>query len=261
MHTKPINPKIKLLVLFVLVAIILVIGFLFYRSSQFRIVRTDPKLSSVSKVAPYLRVYFNDAIDSSSLKVSDPDSIIGSTKINNKSVVFYFKENLVKDIRYTITIRSIKNEQGELLINKPLTFVAKNIGYDKLSKEQQQTLVARQDAPIYEVQTIDFTNFDSLLDYGITSGQLLNIKNAIYDYSNIKKAKYWHIPLNTKSVVITNHNAASADTLERADFTITLGGALYKVHVEYQGLYDSVYLQLFDAAGVVVYDSSNGEDL
>lgn len=235
------------------------VGFMAYRASQFHIVKTDPDTANMPAVAPYLRVYFNDKINASSFEYTDdPTNIISSVDTGEKDITFHFTKNLTKDIQYVITIDQIKNIDGEAIIDKQITFVPKDIPFTGLSEQQQKTLVNRQDERLYELNSINYTNFGTLLDYGITAGQLENIKLSIYNYSIIVDKKFWNITVDPNSITISNHDPESSSSQTKADFTVTLEDTTYRLHAEYELLYDSVYVQLYDAGNNLAYDSADG---
>ena len=66
--------------------------------------------------------------------------------------------------------------------------------------------------------------------------------------------------LDTSSVATTTHDPNAESTIDTADFNVTLAGQVYKAHIEYDALYDSVHMLLSDSTGKQVYDSANGSD-
>ncbi len=252
-----INPRIAVIIGALLISLF---GFLIYRSVQFHIIKTDPKLSSVSAIAPYIKVYFNDTLKPNGYVLSDPKKIVTSSNVNGKVLTMNLGSDLTAERNYAVVIKRISNTSGKTLENKVIAFTARSATDVKLSKEQQKTLVARQDAPIYDSGHINYPHFDDLLEYGITPEQIQSMKDLLFDYSNVVHKKYWTMSLNPNSIVVKNHDPSSYSSTDSVDFKVTLDKVIYIAHAEYDTLYDSVHLQLRSADGTIVYDSANGTD-
>ena len=235
-------------------------GIMFYKASQFHIVRTDPKLSAIADTAPSLTVYFNDEIQSADFSPTYDPSIVSSSDIGKKSVTFHFTNNLKVGKQYTIIINYVRNKSGDVLTDKKLVFTVRDIEFNKLSKKQQKALINAQDQRVYDVNGITYTNFDTLLSYGISSEQLENIKSLLFDYSNTVGKRFWQMTLQKDSVVITNHNPETGETTDKLDFIVSLGGSDFRAHAEYDVLSDGIHLLLTDTAGNLVYDSANTQN-
>ena len=98
------------------------------------------------------------------------------------------------------------------------------------------------------------------MDYGITSGQLRNVEQSFFDYSNVAKQKFRVMTLDPNSVTTTTHDPNGESTIDTADFTVTLNNQPYRAHIEYDAIYDSVHMVLNNGAGSQVYDSANSGD-
>ncbi|CAN5183742.1 hypothetical protein BH09PAT3_BH09PAT3_5060 [soil metagenome] len=255
------KPDFRTSVILIGIFIVALLGFMIYQAVVFHVIRTDPKMSRVSNVAPYIKVYFNKDLDDGSLKFSDSAGIVTSTEIDGKVLTFNFKDNLTIDQDYTLTITNITSSKGGSVKNKSFKFTPKNIPSSGLSKQQQKDLIGGQDEDIYDVSHINYPGFDDLLDYGITPEQQQNIQQLLFDYSNIVTTKFWTMRLVSDSIVVADHDAESTESTEKADFTVRLGDTSYRAHIEYSLEYDSVYMQLRKVDGTLVYDSANGSDL
>lgn len=117
---------------------------IYYAFFVFHITGTTPNLNSVSNFSPYVKINFNQNLDDKSLDASIEPKVAKSIKTDGKSIVVSLN-NLDINATYTITLKSVANTKGEQIQNRILTFVAKDIAYSSLSKDQQSALIAQQD--------------------------------------------------------------------------------------------------------------------
>ena len=101
---------------------------------------------------------------------------------------------------------------------------------------------------------IEFTNFGSLLEFGVTSEQLGALRNAFSAFILTQ-------PESVKQVVIesaaaTPRDRFSASTTQSVIFDVLVGGTRYKATMEYSNL-TTIRLYLYDRNGTLVYDSQN----
>jgi hypothetical protein len=137
----------KRLRMLVAVVIVLIGGLIIYeivRSFQLHIVSTDPALSDVATVSPFLKVNFNNPLSSSNLSVSSQSGIIQSYSVANKTLTINFVEPLALQQTYTITIASVADTAGKRLTNTKLSFIAKYVSSNKLSTAQTQAQLQTQ---------------------------------------------------------------------------------------------------------------------
>lgn len=245
----------KLIVLVVILAVA-VLGWWVWQISQFHIVKTDPKLSQVATLSESLTIYFSDEINPASFRLSDTYGIVSDKpEFHGKQVVIPLS-SLTEAARYSLTVTSVKNTDGEMLVNQKLDFTTKDIPYAKLSKSQQQALVNSQDRPVYSVNTLNYSRFNDLLDYGITSDQLQNIKQALFDYSNVAHKQFWTMTLTPDSIAVATYKPGSGSTKNSASFSVRLNNETFRATIDYDLLADDVHLVLQNPGGATVFDST-----
>jgi len=252
--------KLKLYALWAGLILLFILGYLFYRSTLFHIVKTDPKLSGVSASSVVIKVYFNDELNGQSLVLDDPQKILSGSSVISKVLILKLSDSLTINKSYEVIIKNIENKDGDVITNKPLRFTAKDIPITKLSEDQQKAAINNQDKYPYDVHNITYTNFSDLTDSGISAGQLNNIKLALSDYSKVSGKKYLKMTVIDGSTVVTPHDSNSASMDNKARFTIRMGSDIYQVTVAYQGIYDAVHTVIKNNTGRTVYDSAEGHD-
>jgi hypothetical protein len=236
---------------------ILLIAFTAYNQLVFHIVKTDPGMSAVSQYSPFVRIYFNNDIDAGSLKITDFGGLFESKSVKGKVVELNFARLLTPNKEYAFSIAHVENTRGGVIENKEFRFFAKNIPIAKLSKDQQAAILARQDQIPYSVYSIDYSGFDALTEQGISAGQLLDIKTALFDYSQQASKEYPTMNLDPNSLRIVLHDpSARVSNANSATFTVSLGGAAFSVRSEYNGLEDNTFTRIYDPSGAQVFDNT-----
>lgn len=150
------NIKRKYIVLAVIPVITLVAWFI-YQGTLFRMTSTTPDLSKVSSLSPFIDINFSKQIDPESINITTEDIDVTSFEANNKTLRVFIGE-IEADSDYTFTIDSISAKSGKALQNIKISFTAKNIPFEKLSKSQQQAILQNQDRT-------DNTKSDGILGY------------------------------------------------------------------------------------------------
>jgi hypothetical protein len=228
---------------------------MYYQLFVFHITKTDPPLSAVSQLSPYLRVSFNQSLDAKSLRLDDPSHIISNTSIENSAITMSFDENLILGKTYEITIKQITSNSGKVIKNRVLRFTAKDIPSTKLSSAQQKALVSRQDQYPYTVDYINFVGFDALTDNGLSADQLQAVKRSLYSYSVLAKQEYWTMTLVSSSLQIHLHDSQSDSTVDSQSFVLQVNKTTLHITVNYDIIDDSAQTQIFNDSGTLVYDS------
>jgi len=214
-------------------------------------------MSSVGRLAPSIDVYFNKDLSESNLSVVDNQGIVNTPKIHGKMLEMDFSKLLKIGSTHTITIAHIESTGGDVITNKNLTFTVKDVAVQKMSSEQQNKLIARQDKFTYSLGTINFVNFDQLIDRGIQQDQLTTIETAIFNYSKVIKKEFNKVILDSSSLVKVLHDPA-AQTYNNSSmtFTTTIDSTTYTVRAEYPSFGDDIYTRIYDTGGAIVFDSS-----
>jgi hypothetical protein len=248
---------LRVIILGAVLVFMVLLGLFIMRTMKFHLIKTDPKLSAVASYTTDMTVYYNKPLDAKSIKLYDPGGMVSKTTVGSKTVTFKFRLALQVDRNYEFFIRSVKSTDGAELKDQSIKFTAKDIPFDKLSAAQQKKVVAQQDQYTYSVQNINYTGFDNLIDQGVTAGEVLDIQTNIYTYSNRVKQKFWTVPLDPNSLVIRFHDPTDREAnSSSATFNVNLGGSIFSVRSEYDGISDTTYTRIFDAGGAVVFDNS-----
>jgi hypothetical protein len=236
---------------------IVLAGYAVYQSLVFKISRTDPAMGAVATRSPFVKIYFNQKIDPSSLKLTDYGDLFSSTKVDDKVITLTFARGLTKDKSYAFSISHVESQSGKIIENKRFDFTAKDIPINKLSKDQQAAILAQQDQIPYSVYAINYDNFDALTEQGISSVQLQDIKSALLYYSKKVGEEYWTITLDPKSLVIVLHDSSARDSnASSATFRIDLAGQRFSVRAEYNGLQDKTYTRIYAPDGSRVFNNA-----
>lgn len=136
--------KTRLSVLIITITAI-VIGFLIYNNSLFRISGTTPGLNNVSVISPFIDVHFSKQITVDGLSLNSENlNITGFESPDNKTLRIYFEE-IILDEEYSISIDVIKSNTGKELKNKVITFTPKDIPFESLSGAQKEAILKNQD--------------------------------------------------------------------------------------------------------------------
>lgn len=244
-------------ILFLILVVLLLCGLLFYKNMQFHLIKTDPKLSAVSQYTSEITLYYNRALDVKSVNVYDPGAILSGKTIEDKTVTVKFGQKLQTGTTYAFIVRGIKSSDGTVLPDRKIEFTVKNIPLNKLSESQQKKIIANQDKYPYAVENIRYSGFDSLIDQGVTSGEMLDIQTDIFKYSKVVNQQFWDVALDPSSLVIAFHDPSAREAnASSATFDVKLSGNLVKIRSEYDGISDVTYTRIFDTAGNTLYDSS-----
>ena len=240
------------------VIFISITGYWLYTLTQFRIVSTDPDLNKFNTVAPYMSVNFNKKLSDVNFNISDDTvvSLIVDTEIQDKSLIVFLNEDALEiGASYTLTIDSIRSEDGDTIENKDLFITPTNSDFNRLTEAQKQYSLRIQDAPIYKPEYLSYPGFSALTERGMTSGQLRSLKQLFYNYSLGIEEEFYVMQLLPDTLEYAPFN--SGDDIKKADFSIVLGGETYDAHIEYVTVYDAMNLVLRDQSGHTVFDTIN----
>lgn len=135
----------KLVVVVVAIALAGWIGWsIYYANFVFHITSTMPKTSSVAAISPYFKVNFNRVLASEGLDVSITPNVARGVSVTNKSVIINLN-GLTVGTSYKVLIKTVHDTKNETIQNKEFVFIARDISYKSLSKDQQAAILARQD--------------------------------------------------------------------------------------------------------------------
>lgn len=254
MRILPQNMLAKRIIIAASVAAVLLFGYYIYTLLQFRISGIDPSPKNITTETKEITIHFNRNINTASFKLKDSD-IISSTEVQPKSVKLVFSRELERDTKYSLVIETVRDVNGDTLTNKSINFTPKYIQFDKLPESEQKRLISEQDERLYELNKgIVTTGFETLTNYGMTSGQVTNIQRYLYDYSNVIDKKFWNMNIVENSVSVRSHQPEDEDQTDFATFTVNLENIPYTVEVSYEVPYSGIGFVLKNSAGSVVYD-------
>ena len=220
-------------------------------------VKTDPQASAVSIHSPFIKLYFSDNLNPSSVHISDYGAIFNKPSVNGKVVTLSFAITPQEGKEYAFIIDSVRSIDGDTITGTKISFTAKNIPYDDLSADQQAALIQKQDRYPYTIDYISYPGFNELSDQGITFSQLQNIKQAIFDYSKVLKKEYWSVSLDPSSVRVVFHDQTARDPSgSSATFNVTMGNQSFSVRTEYTSIGKDTYTRLFAADGSQLFDNT-----
>lgn len=233
------------------------IGWSIYNGLTFRITSVDPTMEQVSTQSPFIRIHFNKNLNPASLRVTDNGGILQSSQAQNKTVTLLFARALTAGKKYSVTLDTVRATDGKVISNQVYTFTAQDIPVNELSDDQQNYIVAHQDNIPYLQYTISYTGFSALTDQGITSGQVDDMKTALFNYSKQINKEFWTMSLDTSSVKVVFHDPTTREAnASSVTFKVSLGGQYYTVRSEYADLDDNTYTRIYDPSGAQVFDNT-----
>ena len=240
----------RLIGLIVVVAVIIV-GWLVYQNSYFRVAGTEPKTSRVASVSPFLKIHFNRQLSNQQLSVSASPNVIASYNLDGKILVIDLKIPMDTQQTYSISINKIMDMKGDTITNKVISFQPKNIASQDLSSAQKQALLQQQTYHPPSKTNIGYVGFDTLAKYGPTTAQLADLQKAFFKFApNAKK-----ITLDTSSIKPAPHDPNSASTTSTINFGVTVDNTTYQAKIDYFNL-TSLDLHLYDVGtGGQLFDS------
>lgn len=209
------------------------------QNTYFRMSGTDPGLGNITVVTPYIHAKFNRVLSGDNLKISDPDKIIESHGLNDKTLELNLNlDKLKQGDKHTITIESIKSKDGDTITDKKLSFTVKEGSLDQLSPEEQTAAINRQDRFPYSPQVIGFDGTDDLIDAGLTDSQLEGFKEAIYNFSKKENREFKNVQVFRASITHPINPDPNKATME---FTMEIDGTPYTAQLD---TWDITTLQL-----------------
>lgn len=157
--------------LFTLAIVIILIGMFIYRQFfTLFISSTNPNLSTVSYLTPFIELNFNKPIQQKSFKIKDPADVIDEEMTRFGSIKIRLYTNTEKfdvdDIESFFV--SATSTDGHTLTMSRVSFTVKNISFDNLPSDQQKVIKRLEDKkPTYYTDPIFKYVPHSTLDYNI----------------------------------------------------------------------------------------------
>lgn len=142
------RPRRSFMPFIVVVAIIVagIVGISYTISLRFHMTGTTPGGNALTPYVTQLNLNFNRELEAN--KTATPvanQNIILSSNVSGKSITIRLNTPLRDTTTYTITLAVVQAKDGSQLHNIKFVFRPTNTPFDKLSKKQQQDLIATQD--------------------------------------------------------------------------------------------------------------------
>lgn len=247
-----------------ILVIVVVVASLFAGNTGFRVVGTDPKLSSVPNYIPYMNVKFSEKISSKDISISSSPDITESHSVKDETLKIVFKKDKLKvGNEYVITIKSIRSESGEVLTDEKLKFTAKDVDLSSLSEEMQTAAINTQDKPPYSPNSYAFEGVDVLVDdYGLTAYATEGLRQAVFNYGKSINEQVDQAILYKGSITTTIVDPAQ--DIGAVNFTLDINDKTFSAQLNHWDLTKvRLYLrdtstdaQVFDSGDIDKFDSS-----
>lgn len=146
MQPTPSPRYARIATLILAVLLISIVAFIVYRvalSATFRVTGTNPKISAMATISPFLKINFSRQLSDKGLSVSAvPATLVSSYHVDGKTLVINFnnKAPLSDSTTYTITVNSISDTNGHRLTGKTFSFKPKYVDSSSLPTDQFKAL-------------------------------------------------------------------------------------------------------------------------
>lgn len=246
--------KIKRALTILIPLLVVLGGWLFYQSSQFHIVSTEPDIGSVATISPFIKIKFNKTLSASKLSVSSVPSIITSHKIDNKTLTVNLVTPLNTSTKYQLTIH-VSDVSGKL-IDKVFKFSPKYTTYSQLNQDQKSAILNNQKNKPSQVTTT-YLGFDSLISHGVSSSQALVAQQDILQFAqSTSKETPGTISVAPNSITRPPYDPNNPPAYLSINFNVAIDSTTYKAQLQFPNL-TQARLLLFNQAGAQVYDSNS----
>ena len=140
-----VPPKTKLALFSAAILLLAWIGLALWQQLTFHVVTTSPSTSSVSTIAPYFKITFNQSVVQSSLQLHiTPDGFTGTPSVKDNVVTIPLNTPLDSSKTYTITIATVRSTKGKILTNRTFTFKPTYIASSDLPADQRQAVLQQE---------------------------------------------------------------------------------------------------------------------
>lgn len=245
----------KIFAIAMVALILIILGLSLHRASQFHMVSATPDLDHVAAISPDITFNFDRDLKSDPLSLTSTANIAGDVKINGKSLTVAIAQPLTIGTEYSLTFSSISSTDGATLTNQTYTFTAKDIAFQDLSKEQQQTILAQQQKkPAGKDFSSSYFGETELLNSGLTQDQVDDIKQGLYNYLTAAKAKAAAITFSKATPAAPHPDDPLGPDVR--SFAVSLDDKAYSAKVSTSDI-STARLYLYDASGKLLYDSKD----
>jgi len=246
-----VRKQLKIIAAVVLILLLGWLGYLIYLSTTFHATDTNPSLSSVATVTPFLEINFNRPLSSSGVNVTSSPSIINSYSVSGDQLKLNFPPMLQQNRAYTVTVESISDTTGKQLKNLHFTFTPKYISTGNLPEDQQQAILKRQAAAAPQSAGATFAGTEGLINNGLTTTQVQVFESDLMSFSQANK-----LNLNTVVVNTVNPGPLNGSGTFTLNFVVSINSTNYNATITYSGI-TTIELTLTNSQGVQVYNAGS----
>jgi hypothetical protein len=156
---------------------------------------------------------------------------------------------------YTITFDTVSSTNGAHLTKQSIHFTTQDTDFTDLPNNQQQAILDKQAQQPVSQNTLTYTGLDSLTEYGVTSSQYGDLKQAFFEFIQSTKSTAASIVVDPNNVNPVPHNPESTSDIDTINFVAAVGDTSYNAKVDYSNL-TAIRLYLYDQkSGAQKYDS------
>ncbi len=108
------NKRLKLILIILTLLILLLVGYLLYRNTTFRIVSVSPSFQNLNSVTPYVDITFNKDLKNN-IHIEMTNQGLQSYKIKNNQLFLYFHIPLSTSTNYQLEISNIESVSNKTI--------------------------------------------------------------------------------------------------------------------------------------------------
>ncbi len=225
-------------------------------NTGFRVLNTNPSISDMHTITPFLKVTFSEPLAKDGLSVSADPDIIDSTGTDGSRLTITLKVPTTENTTYKITVNSVTSTKGNTIKNKTFTFKPSYTNPASLSDDQEKILKERDNNKPYNVAFITFNGTGELQKRGITSDQIDQFKNGMFQYFTSIRQNIKTVDIDPASVTTPPYNPEDPNTTFVILFDVTLDGQTpRKIRLDYTNL-TAAQTRIYDATtNAQIFDS------
>lgn len=252
----------KLLLIGIVIILVTVAAFGVRQATTFHLTGTNPKNGSQPNQYTAVSFMFNRPISTSAQtanQINLTPTVSGKTSVAGKAIIFIPDSSYQVGTEYSATLTGVTSTHGDRLGSIRINFQPKYVPYAQLPDDVKKRLIEQTDIgdtkpKPYSAEVIAIAGSTELLNHGLSSQQLTNLKLAYFQYFQSIQQEIRGMKLSNINKV--PHDRYSASTTDTINFTTTLDSkATYSTKLEYFNL-TGIRLYLYDTkSGSLIYDS------